>query len=85
MAKTVGHGGFRLRVKVVPCEGYEMIRVTKGEFLFLEVGDPQRNHLVDGHAMAGVFVDLANGGLREGAEHGFGTFWEVVEVVESDH
>ena len=84
MAKLVEHAGFKLRVKVVPCDGYEMIRVTKGEFMFAEKGNAQHNHLVDAHTMVSVFEDLANGGLQEGADHGFDTFWRIAEIVGSD-
>ena len=83
MAKLVEHAGFKLRVKVVPCDGYEMVRVTRGEFLFIKVGDPQRNCLVEGFTMASVFEDLANGGIPEGAEYGYGTFWRIEGVVET--
>lgn len=83
MAKTAECATFKVRIKVVPCEGFEMVRVTGGEFLFLKADDPTRNVLVDAHTMASVFEELASGGLYDEFGHGYGTFWRIVEVVEA--
>lgn len=83
MAKTTECATFKVRVKVVPCDGYEMIRVAAGEYLFLKVGDPQRNLPVDAHTMAMVFEELANGGLMSEFGYGYDIFWQIQEVVEA--
>lgn len=74
----------RLRVRVMPCEGFELRRFGGGEYLVVKKGDTTRNVIIDADTLARLFVDLANGGLvdPDGFNHGFGTFWTVEEVAE---
>jgi hypothetical protein len=83
VAKTAKCATFRVRVKVVPCDGYEMVQMVRGEFLFLKKGDPQRNTIVEASTMASVFEELANGGLRDEFGYGYRIFWRIDEIVES--
>jgi hypothetical protein len=79
--KSVNMG---LRVKIVPCEGFELRRFGGGEYLVVKKGDTTHNTIIDADILARLFVDLANGGLiDDGFNHGFGSFWRIEEVAET--
>lgn len=75
----------RLRVKLVPCEGFDIRRAGGGEYLVVSRADSTKNTIVDADTLAQVFVDLANGGLTDpwAFNHGFGSYWRIEEVAET--
>lgn len=72
----------KIRARVVPCEGFEMIRIVRGEYLVADKGNRSRNVVIDAGILASVFDDYIGGGPLDEFNHGFGSFWRIEEVVE---
>lgn len=78
----VASASLKLRVKIVPCDGFKMLRMDRGEYLVIDKNDESRNVIVEAHTLATIFRDYVEGGLPDGFNHGFGSFWRIEEAVE---
>lgn len=65
--------------KVVPLEGYRMVKMTDG-LLVINDQEPTNNVIVDAEVVAGLLVDLARGGALDQFQLGLGTMWTVERV-----
>ncbi len=73
----------KVRVQIVPCEGFTICRVAPGKYGVIARDDASKSVTVEAQAVSRVFESHINGELAD--DHfndGFGTYWRVAEVVE---
>lgn len=83
MAKTFGEVDLRVRVKVVPCDGFEIRTFGRGEYLVVNTLDNSRNVILDSGTVAQLVGDHLAGVVLSEFNRGFGTFWRVEGVSEA--
>lgn len=82
MPKTLDKISLRVRVKIVPCDGYEIRPFGAGEYLVVKKDDTTRNVILDSGTVAGLVNDHLDGVQMEEFNRGLGTFWRIEEITE---
>ena len=82
MPKTLESVSLRVRVKIVPCDGFEIRPFGAGEYLVVKKDDSTRNVILDSSAVAGLINDHLDGIQVDEFDRGRGTFWVFEEITE---